>query len=278
LVRTTFRSLLSDGSQNGCRPATLLARLDRAIDEIRRSGEFERMVDVALPILVQQTIDNDWFRVITILGTVAFALSGVVLAYAGGYTLIGAFVLAALPAAGGGVARDLLLQRQPLAIVGDPAILLAIIGTVLLGKALFRFTALIGAQNSLQLGRYGARVIELCDALGLGVFIVIGVVAALETSTHPLWLWGSVSGTVTASFGRLMRDIVCRDQEIAKERSEFYPEIAVIWGLALSLFLVWEAHRLRPEEIRLAVIVAIVCAFLTRMMALKFDLKGWSYT
>jgi polar amino acid transport system substrate-binding protein len=235
------------------------------------------MVDVALPILVQQTIDSDWFRVITILGTVAFALSGVVLAYAGGYTLIGTFVVAALPAAGGGVARDLLLQRQPLAIVRDPAILLAIIGTVLVGKALFRLTTLIGGQNLLQLGRYGARVIELCDAFGLGAFIVIGVVAALDASAYPLWLWGAVSGTVTASFGRLMRDIVCRDQEIAKERSEFYPEIAVIWGLALSLFLVWEAHRLRPEEIRLAVIAVIVCAFLTRMMALKFDLKAWPY-
>jgi polar amino acid transport system substrate-binding protein len=252
-----------------------------AIDEIKCSGEFERMADAcALPILVEQTIDSDWFRVLTLLGTVAFALSGVVLAYAGGYTLIGALVLAALPAAGGGVVRDLLLQRQPLGIVRDPAILLTIIGTVLLGKSFFRFTALIGAQSvlySLQSGRRVARVIEFLDALGLGAFIVIGVVAALDASAHPLWLWGSVSATVTASFGRLMRDVVCRDQEIAKERSELYPEIAVVWGLTLSLFFIWEAHRLQPEEIQLAVIVTMVCAFLTRVMALKFGLKGWSY-
>jgi polar amino acid transport system substrate-binding protein len=238
------------------------------------------MVDVALPILVQQTIDSDWFRVITILGTVAFALSGVVLAHVGGYTLIAALVIAALPAVGGGVVRDLLLQRQPLAIVRDPAILLAIIGTVLLGKALFRFTALIGGQSvlySLQSGRCVARVIELCDAFGLAVFIVIGVVGAVDASAYPLWLWGPVSATITAAFGRLMRDVVCRDQELAKERSELYPEIAVIWGLALSLFFIWEAHRLQQEEIRLAVIVTMVSAFLTRMMALKFGLKGWSY-
>jgi polar amino acid transport system substrate-binding protein len=239
------------------------------------------MVDAALPTLVQQAIDSDWFRVLTLLGTVAFALSGVALAYAGDYTLVAALVLAALPAAGGGVVRDLLLQRQPLGVVRDPAILLTIIGTVLLGKAFFRFTALIGARGivkSLQSGRHGrTQVIELCDALGLAAFIVIGVVAALDASAYPLWLWGPVSATITASFGRLVRDMVCRDQEIAKERSEFYPEIAVVWGLALSLFLVWEAHRLQPEEIRLAVIVTMVCVFLTRMMALKCDLKGWSY-
>jgi polar amino acid transport system substrate-binding protein len=239
------------------------------------------MVDDALPILVQQAIDSDWFRALFFLGTVAFALSGVVLAHAGGYTLVGAFVLAALPAAGGGVVRDLLLQRQPLGIVRDPAILLTVIGTVVLGKAFFRFTALIRAQsilNSLQSGQYGARVIEFCDALGLAAFIVIGVVAALDASADPLWLWGPVSATITASFGRLVRDMVCRKEHAAKARGEFYPEIAMIWGLALSLFLVWEAHRLQPEEIRLAVVVTMVSAFLTRVTASGFGLKGWSYT
>jgi polar amino acid transport system substrate-binding protein len=219
--------------------------------------------------------------VLVFLGTVAFALSGVALAHAGGYTLIGALVLAALPAAGGGVVRDLLLQRQPLGIVRDPAILLTIIGTVLLGKAFFRFTILIGAQGvikSLQSGRLGGTlIIELCDALGLAAFLVVGVMAALDASAYPLWLWGPVSATITASFGRLMRDLVCRHQEIAKVQSELYPEIAVIWGLALSLFLGWEALRLRTEEIRLAVVVTILCAFLTRMAALRYGLKGWSY-
>jgi polar amino acid transport system substrate-binding protein len=244
--------------------------------------QFERMTDAcALPILVQQTIDTDWFRVLAFVGTFAFALSGVALAHSGGFTLIGAVVLAALPAAGGGILRDLLLQRQPLGIVRDPAILLIIIGTVLVGKGFFRIMTLIGAQaaiKSLQSGRHGgAQVIEICDALGLASFLVIGVVAAVDASAHPLWLWGTVSATITASFGRLIRDMVCRNEEIAKVRSEFYPEIAVIWGLAFSLFLVREGLRPRIEVIQLAVVATILCAFLTRMIAVKFHLKGWSY-
>jgi len=240
------------------------------------------MADVdALTTLAQQILDGEWFRVLALLGTVAFALSGVVLAHAGGHSLVGALTLAALPAAGGGILRDLILQRQPLGIVRDPAILLAIFATVLLGKAYFRLAALTGAQrvpNSLHSGPEGRTlVIELCDALGLASFIVIGVVAALDASAYPLWLWGPVSATITASFGRLVRDLACRHQEIAKGRAELYPEIALIWGLALSLFLAWEAGRLRLEEIQLAVVVTILGAFLTRAMALKFGLKAWSY-
>jgi len=235
----------------------------------------------ALAILAQQVLDNDWFRALTLLGTAAFALSGVVLAYSGGYTLIGALTLAALPAAGGGILRDLILQRQPIGIVRDPAILLTIFCTVLLGKAFFRLTALTAVQRAVKALHsgpdWGTLVIELCDALGLAAFIVIGVVAALDACAHPLWLWGPVSATITATFGRLMRDLACRDHKIARMPAELYAEIAVVWGLGLSLFLVWQAPRAQLEEIRLAVVVTIIGAVLTRTMALKLGLKGWSY-
>ncbi len=118
---------------------------------------------------------------------------------------------------------------------------------------------------------------EIFDALGLAAFIVVGVVVVLDTSAEPLWLWGPISAGITSSFGGLMRDLVRDDHEVASRRGELYPEIAVLWGLALSLFLEWEAERLQPEEILLAVIVTITGAFLTRMMVVVFGLKGWAY-
>ena len=39
----------------------------------------------------------------------------------------------------------------------------------------------------------------------------------------------------------------------------------------------WEAERLRPEEIWLGVVLTIAGAFLTRMAAVAFGLKGWPY-
>ena len=109
---TDIRFMLSKATQT---PQSL-ARLDAAIDELKRSGEFRRIADrYALPVLINQTLDSEWFRIMAFVGTVAFALSGVVLAYEGRYTMFGAVILATLPAVGGGVVRDLCCSASRLA-------------------------------------------------------------------------------------------------------------------------------------------------------------------
>ncbi len=129
--RTEIHFMLSRISQT----PQMLARLDAAIDAIKRSGAFRRIArEYALPVLIGQTLDSNWFQLLTVLGTVAFALSGVVLAYAGQYNLFGAVMLASFPAVGGGVVRDLLLQRSPLGIVREPQSLLVVLATVLCAR------------------------------------------------------------------------------------------------------------------------------------------------
>jgi polar amino acid transport system substrate-binding protein len=125
--------------------------------------------------------------------------------------------------------------------------------------------------------RLGTRLIEVFDAIALAAFTVVGVVVALDTSAQPLWLWGPIAAVLTASFGGLMRDLFRHDRVIANLRGELYPEIAVVWGLALAIFLEWEGERLQPDEIKLGVIVTILGAFLTRMVAIARGIKGWRY-
>jgi polar amino acid transport system substrate-binding protein len=260
----------------------MLARLDDAIDKLRRSGEFHRIAGVyALPVLINQTLDSEWFRILAFVGTVAFALSGVVLAYGGEYTVFGALILATLPAVGGGVVRDLLLQRDPLGIVRNPEALLTVFGTVLAGMLVIRVMSRVQAG---LLTKYlqsraglGTRLIEVFDAVALAAFTVIGVVVVLDTSAQPLWLWGPIAAVLTGSFGGLMRDLFRHDRMVANLRGELYPEIAAVWGLALAIFLGWEGERLQPDEIRLGVIVTILGAFLTRMVAIARGTKGWRY-
>ena len=239
-------------------PATL-AHLNDAIDRIKSDGQFQRIADTyALPILIHQTLDTDWFQFLVSIGTVSFALSGVVLAYVGRFTLFEAMVLASLPAVGGGVIRDLLFQRQPLGIVRDPLVLLMIIGTVIVGMLVIRISSFAGAKRfteSLQSrGHLGTGLIQICDGMGLAAFLVIGVVVVLDTSVQPLWLWGPISAGITSSFGGMMRDLLRRDVLAPKLQQELYPEIAVVWGLAFSLFLQWEAERLQPQEIFIGVV------------------------
>jgi polar amino acid transport system substrate-binding protein len=230
--------------------------------------------------LIHQTLDSQWFRLLVSLGTVAFALSGIVLAYGGQYTLFGALILAALPAVGGGVVRDLILQREPLAIVRDPTALLTVFGTVLAGMIVIKSTSYIraGFTKRLALGAHlGTRFIEIFDAVALAAFTVVGVIVALDATAQPLWLWGPIAAVLTASFGGLMRDLLRQDRILANLRGELYPEIAAVWGLARALFFEWEGARLQTDEIRLAVIVTLVGAFLTRVVAITRGMKGWPY-
>src|SRR6516164_1699798 len=188
---TNIHFMLSRATQT----PQMLARLNDAIDELRRSGELRRIADVyALPVLINQTLDSEWFRVLAFIGIVAFALSGVVLAYEGQYTLFGALVLAALPAVGGGIVRDLLLQRDPLGIVQNPEALLTVFATVLVGmvviKTIPRLRASLLTKYLQSRAHLGTRLIEVFDAIALAAFTVVGVVVVLDTSAQPLWLWG----------------------------------------------------------------------------------------
>src|SRR5260370_29223804 len=192
-------------------PASL-AHLNDAIDHIKSDGEYQRIADTyALPILIHQTLDAGWFRFLVTIGTIAFALSGVVLAYAGRSTLFEAMVLASLPALGGGVIRDLLLRREPLGIVRDPFVLLTIFGTVIIGMLVIRISSFAGAKrfvDSLQSrGHFGTGLIQICDGLGLAAFLVIGVVVVLDTSVQPVLLWCTISGCISCAFCGIMRDL-----------------------------------------------------------------------
>jgi polar amino acid transport system substrate-binding protein len=67
-LTTEIHFMLSRASQN----AATLAQLNRAIDQIKESGEFQQIADTyALPVLIHQTVDSQWFRILIVLGTVA---------------------------------------------------------------------------------------------------------------------------------------------------------------------------------------------------------------
>lgn len=260
----------------------MLARLDSAIDELHNSGEYSRIgASYALPVLISQTLDSDWFRTLAILGTISFALSGVVFAATGQYSVFGAIILATLPALGGGIVRDLLLQREPIGVVRNPEGLMIVFGTVITGMVVIRAMSHVRAAmlaKYLQThARVGARLVELFDAVGLAAFTVVGVVVVLDTQARPLWLWCPIAAAITSSFGGIMRDFFRHDRVGATLRGAFYPEIAAIWGLAFAMFLQWEGDRLQPDEVRWGVIVTIMAVFLTRVVAIVRGMKGWTY-
>ena len=264
----------------------MVDRFDTAIRDMHQDGTFHEITKrYMFPVLLSQTLDSNWFFIIDLIGTAAFAVSGLLLAYRHQYDIFGAFVLASLPAVGGGVTRDLLTNREKLAIVEDPIYILTILGVVLAGYLGLKVFSTVGhrlvaspggpSQSPSSVSRLVPHVntlIQTCDALGLAAFTVTGVVVALGTQSEPLWLWGPILAAVTGAGGGILRDVLRSDPDIPSLKGELYPEIAFVWGGLLSFFLIWEAQRIEPDELLIGIVVTLVGVFVTRMLAIYF---GW---
>ncbi len=246
---------------------------NRGLEEAVAEGEVEAIVrrykGSRLVSLLLGTTGQPWFFALDLLGTFAFALSGVLLARRSGYDLFGALLLASLPAVGGGVVRDLVVGRSPVGAVSNPIYLQLVLVTVIVSYFLAR-------RSNLEERPGLNRVVETLDALGLAAFTVIGVLVAAEYRCQPLWLWGPVLAALTGAGGGILRDALRGRGDCPSLQGEFYPEVALIWGLVLSLFLEWYVSlpEYQPSDLLYAISACLVGGFITRMMAVVYRLKS----
>jgi polar amino acid transport system substrate-binding protein len=187
--------------------------------------------------------------------------------------------------------RDLVVNRETVGVLANPAYVLTVIVTVLAGYVGFHLaerTRLGSRRNGISGNDdddWIVRKITLnsaiafFDALGLAAFTVIGVVVAVESKLNPLWLWGPLLAALTGAGGGIVRDVIRADADNPFLKGTFYAEIALIWGLMLSLFLMWYANFLdyKPNEISLAVVVTMIGALLTRMAVFYLRIKSPMY-
>ncbi|HXV83744.1 MAG TPA: transporter substrate-binding domain-containing protein [Candidatus Binatia bacterium] len=270
----------------------MVEAFNRSLEELKRDGQYARIVrEYLFPVLLGATVAQRWFFTIDIIGTIAFAISGILLARQGKYSLFGAFVLASLPAVGGGLMRDLVVNRETVGVLTNPAYVVAVIVTVLTGYLGFHlaartgFAAPRGGISGNDADDWIVRKVSLntaiafFDALGLAAFTVIGVVVAVESRSNPLWLWGPLLAALTGAGGGIVRDVIRADANNPFLKGTFYAEVALVWGLMLSLFLMWYANFLdyKPSEISLAVVATLIGALVTRMAVFHLRIKSPMY-
>lgn len=110
-----------------------------------------------------------------ILGTAVFAISGVLLAGKLRMDPFGVLVLGVVTAVGGGTIRDMALDNGPAFWVRDPTDLVVAMVTCLLTIVLIR-----------QPRRLPGWVLPVLDAVGLAVFVGIGVNKAFAAGAGPM--------------------------------------------------------------------------------------------
>lgn len=187
-----------------------------------------------------------------LVGVFVFALSGGLTAARNRLDLVGFLFVAAVTGIGGGTLRDLLLDRGPVFWVDEPIYLW-----------LTSAAALLAFILAPRLER-GQAVLLWADAAGLAAFSVMGAGTALETGADPAV--AVLMGTMTATFGGLIRDIVCSEPPLILRR-EIYATAA---AAGAAVLVAGDASGLPPS---LSVSAGLAVAFAARAVGLLFGLS-----
>lgn len=155
------------------------------------------------------------------IGTFAFAISGIRLAAAKSFDWFGAYVVGLVTAVGGGTLRDILINVPPFWLQEPQYIIIT--GLALLFTIAFR-KRVVRAKHSLF----------FFDSIGLGLFVVVGMSKTLSAG-FPWWC-AIIMGTITGSFGGLIRDILINEVPLIF-RKDFYASACLLGGLIYALLL-----------------------------------------
>ncbi|MBQ0787718.1 MAG: trimeric intracellular cation channel family protein [Oceanihabitans sp.] len=192
------------------------------------------------------------FYFIDILGTIAFAISGVLIAMNKRMDPFGILIIAFVTAVGGGSLRDILIGHTPVAWMTDMTFTYVILITTVL-TILFR-----SKINYLRTSLF------LFDTIGIGLYTVVGIEKGLSAGLHPIIC--IALGTISACFGGVIRDILCNEIPVIF-RKEIYATACILGGL--TYFLI----RKFPIENDFVFVIAGIVVIIIRLIAVKFKIS-----
>lgn len=194
-------------------------------------------------------MESTFLTAIEVIGTIAFAISGIRLAAYRDFDWFGAYTVGLVTAIGGGTLRDLLLDipvfwMQTFWYLGVTGLSLAIV---------IIFRKMLVSNN---------RMLFVFDTLGLALFVVIGIQKTLATG-YPAWV-AIVMGMITGSFGGVLRDILINEPPLFF-RKDIYATACIAGGMVY-----WLAGEAGLDDVSCQIACAVVVIGL-RMCALRWD-------
>ena len=181
-----------------------------------------------------------FFFLAELTGTVAFACSGAMVAIEKKLDLLGVIVLGVTTAVGGGMIRDILLGQLPPNLFINPAYVLTAFLAVLILFFIVKFCR--SSKKALSSETYEA-VMNLLDAIGLGVFTAMGIDTAIAAG------YG----------GGILRDIMAGQTPFVLKK-----HVYACASLAGALSYVWLLPRIFPQA---AFLISAALVVLIRVLA-----------
>ena len=255
----------------------LVDKFNTEIKEFSTSDKYKKVVKTYLyPVMLMQTIDSQWFYFIGVVGTIAFAISGIAIAAKDNATLFVTFLFAMLPSVGGGIMRDVIINRDEVGIFLTPSYMYYIIIIVLIGFSIVRLLEYYNKRSNEDevINKFWGNVLVIGDALGQAAFVVTGVSITIMAKIEPIELWGPFFAFLAANGGGILRDLIRKKYEIACLSGTLNVEVGILWGLIFSIYLNVNFYDPSPTGIRDTVVIVVIGCFITRLMAHYFNITN----
>ncbi len=187
-----------------------------------------------------------------ILGTIAFAISGVLVAMSKRMDPFGVLIIAFVTAVGGGTLRDIMVGIEPVSWMRNMTFVYVIMASTV-------FAIIFRKRIS-----YLRKSLFFFDTLGIGLYTVVGIETGLVAGLHPVIC--IAMGTMTACFGGVIRDILCNEIPVIF-RKEIYATACILGGFTYFLL------REFLEERNYLFIIAGLVVIITRLLAVRFKIS-----
>lgn len=192
------------------------------------------------------------FDFLDLLGTASFAISGALFAIKKRMDTLGVLIIAFVTAVGGGTLRDILIDAPRITWMINLNYVYTIFAAVII--------AIIFRKKLENL----SKSLFLFDAIGLGIFTIVGTEIGLQNDYHPI-ICVSL-GMITATFGGVIRDTLSNEIPLIFHK-EIYATACILGAVTFLILIKYNIN------LDLIYIVTTLMVITIRLLAVKFKLK-----
>lgn len=174
--------------------------------------------------------------IVNFIGVVAFAASGVFKGIKHNHDLFGVSVLAIVTAVGGGIMRDVMLNKFPAVLANSHDIYVALITSTLIYIPYLIFKDKLNKILDFKnLKDKSLKSVLICDAIGLSTFIYIGANIAITQNLNTADI--IIMATITAVGGGVIRDVLAGETPFVL-KEDIYALLCVVGGFLYKYFII----------------------------------------
>ena len=198
--------------------------------------------------------------VLEMIGTVAFALSGAMVAIQKRLDLLGILVLGITTAVGGGMIRDLIIGVHPPMMFVKPVYVVVSAIFILILFLIIKVNH--SSPKFLESALYET-LFNLMDAIGLGVFTVVGVNSVMNNDMNHMLFLKIFLGVITGVGGGLIRDMMANETP-GILRKHVYACASIVGAVCYIILYDW----LRSGT---AMVLSVILVVMIRVLAKHYE-------